>query len=124
MIILASSKPGYALTSGSHEIQCIYDAIFKFLSKKLLPLYTNVTKREQDNSFSDWTLMFHDDSVEKILIQNESKLRDVWNMIKIGESCTNVQSMLQLFKSYKPKLIIEEASDWAILHAIGILPPP
>ena len=51
MIILASSKPGYALTSGSHEIQCIYDAIFKFLSKKLLPLYTNVTKREQDNSF-------------------------------------------------------------------------
>ena len=73
---------------------------------------------------SDWSLMFHDDSVEKILIQNESKLHQMWNNIKTGEGCTNVQSMLQLFESYKPKLIIEEASDWAILHTIGMLPSP
>ena len=126
----ASSRDGYVLeslspsSSSSRSIPCIYDAVFKFLSTKILPYYNELHNKLRHECFSAWSKVFHEDHMEKALLENEQTLRKIWSQISTSEdgSSCSMQDLLVFFKSLQPTYIISEATEWAILRELELLP--
>ena len=125
----ASVRDEYVLESSSspRSTPCIYDAVFKFLSVKVLPYYNELHNKQKHECFSEWSKLFHEDHMEKALAENEEALQKIWsNVTKLegGSSSCTVNGLLTYMKSLQPKYVINEATEWAILRELEILPTP
>lgn len=106
----------------------IYDAVFKFLSCRLLPLLDEIVsvKKPSSKSFlSEFSLCVSSEPVTLALEKNEKKLRGIWESIvaNSGQKVIKLSELLRFFESLqKTGSVISEASPWTLLHTLAFLP--
>ena len=113
----ASVRPSYLLRGAG--IPSLYDAVFKFLSVRVLPLYDSSIGIP---SLGSWTHVYYDDLLQNMLVQNKLTLRKLWSDVSMNGANASVKDILSLLKSYKSLHIAPEANSWCILQMMGALP--